>query len=197
MLKLYLNWSPFFIALAIISPLFIIWDSIFTHYQVWGFNSDYLIGVDLYNLPLEEVLFFVCIPYACLYTYHCFSIFFKEKNFSSVENIISIGLLLTLIPVTLVSYDKLYTAITGSLLILLITYLKYIAKVKWLGLFYITYAVLLIPFSIVNGLLTGFSYPQPIVWYNNAENLGIRLVTIPVEDIFYGMLLILSITMFL
>jgi len=62
-------------------------------------------------------------------------------------------------------------------------------------LFYITYAVLLIPFSIVNGLLTGFSYPQPIVWYNNAENLGLRLVTIPVEDIFYGMLLILSITM--
>ena len=60
-----------------------------------------------------------------------------------------------------------------------------------------TYTVLLLPFFIVNGLLTGTSLESPIVWYDNNENLGTRILTIPVEDIFYGMLLImLNISLF-
>ena len=45
-----------------------------------------------------------------------------------------------------------------------------------------------IPFLIVNGLLTSI----PVVLYNDAENLGIRIYTIPVEDVFYGYALLLG-----
>ena len=62
---------------------------------------------------------------------------------------------------------------------------------QWMGKLFSVYPVLLIPFFIVNGILTGTGLAEPVVWYNNAENLGIRLITIPVEDIFYGFELIL------
>ena len=53
------------------------------------------------------------------------------------------------------------------------------------------YFVTLIPFFIVNGILTGSFIPEEIVYYDHAQNLGIRLGTIPLEDMVYGMLMLL------
>jgi len=52
--------------------------------------------------------------------------------------------------------------------------------------FYASFILILIPFFIVNGILTGSFIEVPIVSYNNSENLGIRLFTIPIEDIGYA-----------
>jgi lycopene cyclase domain-containing protein len=61
-----------------------------------------------------------------------------------------------------------------------------------MGRFYVAFAFTLIPFLLINGLLTGSFIDEPVVWYDDNETLGIRLGTIPFEDIFYGMLLILT-----
>ncbi|MDD7914298.1 lycopene cyclase domain-containing protein [Polaribacter ponticola] len=64
--------------------------------------------------------------------------------------------------------------------------------VKYLQRFYISFLIILVPFFIVNGVLTGTGLVEPVVWYNNAENLGIRLLTIPIEDVGYAFTLIFS-----
>jgi lycopene cyclase domain-containing protein len=98
--------------------------------------------------------------------------------------------MLVLLPTILIHYDKLYTAINYSVLVLLLTYTVFKTPTI-LNTFFITFLIVLIPFSIVNGILTGSFIDEPVVIYNNAENLGIRLGTIPIEDVGYAFSMLL------
>jgi lycopene cyclase domain-containing protein len=57
--------------------------------------------------------------------------------------------------------------------------------------FWVSFLIILIPFTIVNGVLTGIATDQPVVWYNDNHNLGIRFFTIPLDDFIYNLALIL------
>jgi lycopene cyclase domain-containing protein len=84
-----------------------------------------------------------------------------------------------------------YTSYTFAGLAFLVFTAQFILKANWLFRFYITYLLLLLPFIIVNGLLTGTGLSNPVVWYNPTQIINVRILTIPFEDIFYGMDLIL------
>ncbi len=177
--------------------LFIVWDIIFTKKGIWGFNPNYVTGMYFFNLPIEEVLFFICIPFASIFIYECLIVFEVKDYFKNAENKITYTLIILCGCMAGLYYDKLYTSITFGLNALFLTMYLSFVKHKFLSRFYFSYLIVLIPFFIVNGILTGTGVEEPIVWYNNSENLGIRLLTIPVEDAFYGMLmLLLSITFY-
>ena len=72
-----------------------------------------------------------------------------------------------------------------------LTWLVYKYNPQLLQHFFLTFLVMLIPFFIVNGVLTGSWIDNQVVWYNDAENLGIRMGTIPVEDSIYAYSMIL------
>lgn len=69
------TWYAFFPAVSMTGFLFIIWDIWFTHLGIWSFNPRYLTGIEIATLPLGEILFFFCIPYACVIIYHCMNFF--------------------------------------------------------------------------------------------------------------------------
>ena len=115
----------------------------------------------------------------------------KKDLLASHEKRITASLLIFLTSFAYIFSGRLYTVVTFSALAFFIVLIRFIIKAEWLSRFYFSYVVLLIPFTIVNGILTGAGLQEPVVWYNNNENMGFRMLTIPCEDIFYGMLLIL------
>ncbi|MBP6334114.1 MAG: lycopene cyclase domain-containing protein [Bacteroidia bacterium] len=179
---------PSIIACALI---FLTGDVLYTHWKVWGFNPDYLMGIYISNLPLEEVLFFICIPYACLFTYHCLEKTSGIEAANKYEKYITIPLILILILSAMFFMDRLYTFAASAGLAAILIFVRFFYKAEWLGKFYLVYGILLLPFLLVNGVLTGTGLEEPIVWYDDNENLGIRILSIPFEDLFYGMALIL------
>ena len=181
------HFKAFFAANLIASVCFITWDVLFTAKGVWGFNDNYTLGFTLFNLPVEEVMFFVFIPFACVFTYHCLNTFYTISWPLWVERTVVIVLAGLLFVVGIVNLGRAYTSVSCiSTAVLLIT-LEFVLKVKWLPGFLSIFPLLLIPFFIVNGILTGTGLQAPVVWYNNEENLGIRMLTIPVEDVAYAL----------
>ncbi|REJ82969.1 MAG: lycopene cyclase domain-containing protein [Bacteroidetes bacterium] len=185
------RWNAFIPANLITAILFLVWDEVFTSAGVWGFNPRYITGVYFLNLPVEEILFFICIPYACVFTYHVFSTHLKLESVIRYVRPVRIVLPAILIIIALLNQEKIYTSVTFLFLSILLLFFHFNNSRTWLDKAVLVYTVLLLPFFIVNGLLTGSMLSEPVVWYNDSENLGIRLFTIPMEDIFYGMALIL------
>ncbi len=77
----YKSFGPLFIGIAIVSGLFLIWDIIFTQLGFWGFNERYLTGISLFGLPLGEYLFFLVIPYCCVFIYRVLNYFSPGEPF--------------------------------------------------------------------------------------------------------------------
>ena len=186
------QWKSFWPATIAVAIFFLIWDAYFTAWGIWGFNDRYILGQRIFGMPYEELAFFICIPYACLFTYHCFSIFLSDRFRGSPgwSHWIVVGICLLFI---LFGWGHYYTISTAVLLLVLYGFHLLYWKSTYLNLFLITYAILLVPFLIVNGILTGTGIEEEVVWYDDSHNLSTRLFTIPIEDIFYGMLLILGI----
>ena len=185
----YKEWKYYIIPNFIISVLFLIWDTWFTRIGVWGFNHDYVVGLWIYNLPIEEILFFFCIPYACVFTYFVSKKYIPVQSSDRISNFFVIFLLVFTAFIFFIYHQKMYTSYTALFLFLTIFYVWY-KRINIRNIF-LSYLFILPFFFLSNGILTGSFVSEPIVWYNDLENVNLRIFTIPVEDAFYGFLLVL------
>jgi len=187
------NWKYLFPATLITAAVFIIWDIYFTKHNVWWFNKDFVTGLFIQGLPVEEWLFFIIIPYCCIFIYEVSRAYLKKewKGFIIPVNII---LFIIFLVITLVNIDRIYTAVNFGMATFIIGLQFFLKTHKtWMFHFYVAYALSLIPFFLVNGVLTS----MPVVGYNDEENLAMRIYTIPVEDFAYLVnLLLMNLTLY-
>lgn len=187
------SWAYVFPGLLITGLLFLFWDYLFTIYGVWSFNPEYIIGFHILDLPIEEILFFITVPFACIFVYECLNYYVKPDLLKRFSSPISYFLIAFSILMLVLFYDRVYTLITFGLLAVVLIITEFVVKSTIMSRFYLAYLVSLIPFYLVNGLLTSI----PIVMYNNAENMAFRVGTIPFEDHFYSLsMLLINILLF-
>ena len=184
-----------FPSIFITATFFIIWDIIFTKNRVWGFSEVHTSNIILFYLAVEEWLFFIIIPFSCVFIYESVKYFFTLDIYNNISRNILMGLGVVLIIASLLNIERSYTFWNFLFCGLFLIY-STMKKREYHANFLISYFFHLIPFLLINGILTDGNFDfnfstEPVVWYNNDENLFIRFITIPIEDFFYSMLLLL------
>lgn len=180
----YKNWKPLAFSITIMMTIFITWDIIFTNLSIWSFNDRYILGYKFLNLPIEEWMFFICIPYSCIFIHEVLNYFYPlTKNKLNIHRWNQCFIFLLLI-IAGVYWDRMYTLVCFVLTGLFLMLIQQ-QKAKLIVSIYRTFLVSIIPFFIVNGILTGVLTDEPIVMYDNLQNTMIRIVTIPIEDFVY------------
>lgn len=178
--------GKFLLSATIVAIPFIAWDIWFTAKGVWWFDLKYTLGLKIAGLPVEEWLFFYCIPFACVFTYYCLEKYFTLRWTDGLNNLIVFTSFIVLGVVGLLYNERIYTLLTVMVTIVTLGYLHFIAQKEWIGKASFVYLVLMPGFFAVNGILTGSLIPSPVVNYNPGDFLGIRMGTIPLEDAVYG-----------
>lgn len=173
------------IAVVIPAIPFLLWDALVTGAH-WHFNPEYVSGIKIINLPIEEILFFITVPFACLFTWEMIIRRAKEKQI----NMQWLRLLLYLaLPagIYFFSIGKQYTGLTLSFLFIANLVDQFLKTNLLLDKRFYFYLLLIVIFTLIfNGYLTW----RPIVTYGVDYQLDFRIITIPVEDFFYGISLL-------
>lgn len=188
------QWKAIVTSITIVGAIYLGWDELFTQLGVWGFNQRYLIGIYIGDLPIEEYGFFLTAPFACLFIYEVLNYFIDKDLLGPYRLSIAWFFFVICLVLAVLFYPRLYTtgAFLWAALLLALQIFKF--RSEWLGRFFLAYFVALLPFFVMNSWLTGAFTEEPIVWYNNLENMGFRIGSIPFEDLIYQLAYFLLIT---
>lgn len=190
-LQFYRMWKYILPGIIIVAAVYIAFDVYLTKQGVWGFNPRYLSGIYIFHLPIEEWLFFIVIAYASLFLHYSIVEYFpKVRLTTNAARILTILFIVLSLVLIFVYINKMYTTYIFAKLAVVLLLSLIFDKSETIRSFFITFLVILVPFVIVNGILTGSFIEEQVVWYNNNENLGIRFFTIPIEDFAYAFSLI-------
>ena len=181
------KWRYAFAAIFIVLIPFVIWDSLVTESH-WWFNSKYTSDIKLFELPLSEWLFFVSVPFACLFIWQIIVTHKGKKVSPFLRSLYFLSLIFVPLGIYLFVTGKQYSGLVLIVLAITLFYdhiLKTDILVQTRAIMYMGIITALM--FIFNGYLTA----RPVVLYGEQYQLGFRIFTIPIEDFAYGYTLVL------
>jgi lycopene cyclase domain-containing protein len=188
----YKNYKPLFATILIVGGTYILWDILVTSRGDWWFNHEYLIdlGFTIGGIPLEEALFFIVVPYSCIFIYENLQYFFPDKKIRfSKYFYYFIAVILFISGV--IFYHQEYTILAlfsvGVFFIVATTWFPDLLQSRnyWMYIL-ISFGA----FIIFNYLLTSIPvvlYNPNAIWGGTVDQVWYgRFITIPFEDFFYN-----------
>lgn len=134
----------------------------------------------LLNIPLEKVLFFITVPYSCLFIYEVV-LYATKDRFYKMSTPVLIAAIVLLAATSLALRDQGYTSKALASCSFFLTVAYWLDRPLLTSRRYWTWlAICYIPFLLVNSVLTAL----PVVEYNPAAIFGLRVFTIPIEEFF-------------
>lgn len=186
--KYYKFFKPLSVSILIVGLSYIIWDILVTARGDWWFNEEFLVGIEIFGLPIEEIMFFIVVPFACIFIYENLEYFIKDKEvFFNKWIYLSLAGLFLIIGLLFYKQDYTILAMFACALFFILASTLYPSLLKSRN--YWLYIILsFIPFIIFNYLLTSLIvvyYSPDAIWGGNGLWNG-RFFTIPLEDFFYN-----------
>jgi len=180
--RFYRKFPSVIASIFIVGAVYIIWDVIATARGDWAFSADHVMALRVFGLPLEEILFFITVPYACLFIYEVIRSRIREREYR-IPDLFMIILPVPFLIVGLINTGQPYTQtvflFTAAFFILSMWLHPGLVRSK---LYWVFLVITYVPFILMNGILTSV----PIVTYGADAFSGIRIYTIPLEDFFYS-----------
>jgi lycopene cyclase domain-containing protein len=172
-------------AILIGAAFFVIWDELVIDY-FWSFNREYIIGFLIGKIPIEEMLFFISVPFACLLLWVNYKNYISNKIIKNfVPSLIALSFFLSC---TFLIYGKVYSG-TVFFVFFGVVIIDILLKTN----LFTKKSFIIFIFGITNLLTFIFNLyltARPVVLYNELIKTNINLITIPMEDFIYGMALI-------
>jgi lycopene cyclase domain-containing protein len=182
-IKYYSNFKSLGASILIIGALYVGWDVFATSQGHWSFNPIHVLELKLFGLPLEEVLFFITVPYSCIFAYEGIKYYLPDTALIDGRRIfpLVVGipfLILSILPIG-GEYTTLAFISVGLTLIFISFFMNDLFSSK---LFWIYTIFSIVVFLIFNYLLTSI----PVVEYSSMAIIGFRIITIPIEDFMFN-----------
>ncbi len=182
----YKRWPSVFSAILVVGAVFVVWDVFATRRGDWHFSVEHTGRLRIWGLPLEEILFFVTVPYACLFVYEVVRAYVPERGVFMPSWLAAI-LGMAFVAAGLVFYSQPYTltalVVCGVFFLVAAAVAPHVLMSSW---FWVAAGICYVPFLAANGVLTAV----PVVLYSSGHIWGVRVYTIPLEDFFYSFSLI-------
>ena len=172
--------KPFALSVSTVALIFIIWD-IKVAEKWWFFNARYILGIKIFKLPIEEVLFFFTVPFSCLVIFLNLNYFITSKiNFNFYYLLIIIFLLFSFY---FLKKKKAYPFFVFLFLSINI-FFDYFLKVYLLN--QISFFIYLIFITFLTFVFNYYLTSKKIITYDKSYKTNFLITTIPFEDFVYG-----------